>query len=60
MWLVIKHITNSEGKTLPVIMLNGIGEVLEFETEQEARDFASILQINTDSGWKYVVTKIGK
>jgi len=60
MWLIIKHITNSEGKTLPVIMLNGIGEVLEFETEQEARDFASILQINTDSGWKYVVTKIGK
>jgi len=60
MWIVIKNYKNSEGKILPVLMLNGLGEILEFETQQEAFEFANILKTNTDSGWDYIVKKVGK
>jgi len=60
MWLIIKEYKNNNGLVLPVLMLNGLGEVLEFKTELEALEFANIMQTNTDSGWNYSVKKVGK
>lgn len=60
MWLIIKQYKNSNGVILPVLMLNGLGEVLEFKTESEALEFANIMQTNTDSGWVYSVRKVGQ
>jgi hypothetical protein len=60
MWLIIKEYKNSNGVVLPVLMLNGLGEVLEFKTELEALEFANIMQTNTDSGWVYSVKKVGQ
>jgi hypothetical protein len=60
MWLIIKEYKNNNGVVLPVLMLNGLGEVLEFKTELEALEFANIMQTNTDSGWNYSVKKVGK
>ena len=60
MWLIIKEYKNRNGVVLPVLMLNGLGEVLEFKTELEALEFANIMQTNTDSGWVYSVKKVGQ
>lgn len=60
MWLIIKEYKNRHGVVLPVLMLNGLGEVLEFKTELEALEFANIMQTNTDSGWVYSVKKVGQ
>jgi hypothetical protein len=60
MWLIIKQYKNPNGVILPVLMLNGLGEVLEFKTESEALEFANIMQTNTDSGWVYSVRKVGQ
>jgi hypothetical protein len=60
MWLIIKQYKNPNGVVLPVLMLNGLGEVLEFKTESEALEFANIMQTNTDSGWVYSVRKVGQ
>ena len=60
MWLIIKEYKNRNGVVLPVLMLNGLGEVLEFKTELEALEFANIMQTNTDSGWVYSVKEVGQ
>ena len=60
MWLIIKQYKNPNGVVLPVLMLNGLGEVLEFKTESEALEFANIMQTNTDSGWVYSIRKVGQ
>ena len=60
MWLIIKQYKNPNGVVLPVLMLNGLCEVLEFKTESEALEFANIMQTNTDSGWVYSVRKVGQ
>jgi len=56
MYCIIKYI-KLEKKELPVIILNSQDEVLEFDTEVNAEDFKSILQMNSDSGYRYVVKK---
>jgi hypothetical protein len=57
MYCIIKYI-KLEKKELPVIILNSQDEVLEFDTEAKAEDFKNILQMNSDSGYRYVVKKI--
>jgi hypothetical protein len=59
MYIIIKEIESRTGTKLPVIMLNGQAEILEFEKEAEALSFADIMNTNTDSGHKYSVKKVG-
>ena len=59
MYIIIKEIESMRGTKLPVIMLNGQAEVLEFENEALALNFAEIMNTNTDSGHKYSVKQIG-
>lgn len=59
MYIIIKEIESKTGTKLPVIMLNGQSEVLEFEKEQEALEFAEIMNTNTDSGHKYLAKRVG-
>ena len=47
-------------KELPVIILDGEGEVLEFETLSAAEDMRARFEINSDSGYKYRIKKIGE
>ena len=58
-YIIIKHI-HGERSRLPVILLDGLGEVMEFQTEADANDMCSLFQMNTDSGHVYEVKKIGK
>ena len=58
MWVVLKYIKNKNGVILPVIILDSHGEVLEFETQEEANKIKELFEQNSDSGYKYEIKKI--
>lgn len=58
MWVIVKMIPNFDGIKLPVIILNSESEILEFETEDEAKEMKTIFETNSDSGYEYVVKKL--
>ena len=58
MWVVLKYIKNKNGVVLPVIILDSHGEVLEFETQEEANKIKELFEQNSDSGYKYEIKKI--
>lgn len=57
MYLIIKYIKEDKS-TLPVVILDTQGEVLEFETKEEATKIKDLFEANSDSGHKYEVKKI--
>ena len=57
MYCIVKYI-KVEKKELPVIILNSQDEVLEFEKESQAQEMCDILQMNSDSGYRYIIKKI--
>jgi hypothetical protein len=60
MYVILKHVKNkTTGKTLPVIVLGGENEILEFENPGRAEEMCNIFRTNTDSGHTYEVKKIG-
>lgn len=60
-YVIIKLVKNLVRSTeLPVIILDGEGEVLEFDTIEEAEDMRARFEINSDSGHKYRIKKIGE
>jgi hypothetical protein len=60
-YIIIKLVKNLVRSTeLPVIILDGEGEVLEFDTMEQAEDMRARFEINSDSGHKYRIKKIGE
>jgi hypothetical protein len=57
-YIIIKKIKGLNGTTLPVILVNSISEILEFDSLEEAESLRSVLQANTDSGHVYEIRKI--
>ena len=57
MHCILKYI-KVDKKELPVIILNSQDEILEFDSETQAEEFKQILQMNSDSGYRYIVKKI--
>jgi hypothetical protein len=57
-YIIVKQIKNEEVK-LPVVLLDSLGEVLEFENFEEAEKTRILFQNNTDSGHIYQIKKIG-
>ena len=57
MYCILKYI-KVDKKELPVIILNSQDEILEFDGETQAEEFKQILQMNSDSGYRYIVKKI--
>jgi hypothetical protein len=57
-YVIIKNVKNSNGVTIPIILLDGLSEVMEFSDYEEANKMAQLFEINSDSGWKYTVRKI--
>lgn len=51
-------IPNQNGIKMPVIVLNRHDEIWEFDTKSEAEKMALIFEINSDSGYDYVVKKM--
>jgi hypothetical protein len=57
-YIIIKMVKNAVRQTeLPVIILDGEGEVLEFDTIEQAEDMRARFEINSDSGHKYRIKK---
>ena len=57
-YCIIKLVKTIDGKELPVIMLDTLDEVWEFESLEIAEKMASILERNSDSGHTYYVRKV--
>jgi len=51
-------IPNEHGVDMPVIILNGFHEILEFNNQEEADNMRNIFQENSDSGYQYAVKKM--
>ena len=58
MYLIIKKI-KIDGKELPIVLLDSLGEVWEFDTEDAAQRIATAFENNSDSGHTYAPKKIG-
>jgi hypothetical protein len=59
-YIIIKLVKDqSRDKELPVILLNGESEVMEFDTIDEAEEMRNRFEVNSDSGHRYVLKKIG-
>tara|TARA_R110000868_G_scaffold76573_3_gene220117 strand:- start:4148 stop:4345 length:198 start_codon:yes stop_codon:yes gene_type:complete len=58
-YIIIKNYINSRGVTIPTILIDNIGEIMEFEEIEEATKLAMLFETNSDSGWKYTIRKIG-
>ena len=59
-YVIVKMVRPSDGSShLPVILLDGNSEVMEFETEPEAEEMRRRFQVNSDSGYNYQIKKIG-
>ena len=58
MFVIIKHVKNKSGIKVPVILINGHSEILEFDTLEEAESIRSLFKQNSDSGYKYEFKKI--
>jgi hypothetical protein len=53
---IIKTMTNNEtGKSVFVLLTNGLSEIWETSNEEEAIKLANMLTENSDSGWEYTV-----
>jgi len=59
MFVIVKYIPNENGVEMPVLIVDTHSEVLEFDTPEEAEKVRVLFQANTDSGYKYVVKKVG-
>ena len=53
---IVKTMTNNEtGKSVFVLLTNGLSEIWETQNEEEAIKLANMLTENSDSGWEYTV-----
>jgi hypothetical protein len=59
MYIIIKYVKNEKGIEIPVIMVDSHSEIWEFNSIEEADKISNIMNINSDSGHKYMVKKIG-
>ena len=57
-YIIIKKVENTRGVTIPIIMLHGHSEVMEFDDYEAANKMAQLFKVNSDSGWEYTIRKI--
>lgn len=58
MYVIVKYVKNNKGVELPVIIIDTMSEVLEFDTYEEAEKIRDLMSNNSDSGHRYVVKKL--
>jgi len=57
---ILKTMTDSSGKKICILLLDGLSSILEIKELDKALDMIAILNKNSDSGWIYEVRKGGK
>jgi hypothetical protein len=56
-YIIVKNITTDKG-SLPVLILDGHSEILEFDNLEKAEETRQMLQENSDSGHLYTIRVI--
>lgn len=56
--IIKRMIQQNSSRPLNVVLIDSNNEVLEFDTREEAENWAKILTQNSDSGWEYIVKEI--
>ena len=60
-YIIIKLIKDQKSdKELPVVILDTHSDVLEFNTVEEAEEMRARFEVNSDSGYRYKIKKIGE
>jgi hypothetical protein len=57
-YIIVKVLTKKGGKPQHVFLVDSHNEVLEFDTEDEAKKIAELFETNSENGWSYYVKKI--
>ena len=57
-FIIIKNVQTVHNTTVPVVILDDLGEVMEFHSKGEAERIKEIFQRNSDSGHTYVLREI--
>jgi hypothetical protein len=57
-YIIVKVLTKKGGKPQHVFLVDSNNEVLEFDTEDEAKNIAELFETNSENGWTYYVKKI--
>ena len=57
---ILKTMTDSSGKVIKVLLLDGLSSILEVKELSQALKMIEIFNQNTDSGWRYEVRRGGK
>lgn len=60
-YIIIKLIKDQKSdRELPVVILDTHGDILEYNTVEEAEEMRSKFEVNSDSGYRYKIKKIGE
>ena len=60
-YIIIKLIKDQKSdKELPVVILDTHGDVLEYNTVEEAEEMRARFEVNSDSGYRYKIKNIGE
>jgi hypothetical protein len=57
-YVIIKNVKSNTGKDVPVILIDSLNEIMEFESREEAEKVKDLFQINSDSGYIYEIKRI--
>jgi hypothetical protein len=57
-YIIVKVLTKKGGKPQHVFLVDSNNEVLEFNSENEAKNIAELFETNSENGWEYYVKKI--
>lgn len=57
-FVIIKEYVNHNGQVLPTIMLDSLGEVMEYDDFDSAEKMRKVFELNSDSGHKYTLKPI--
>ena len=57
-YIIVKVLTKKGGKPQNVFLIDSNNEVLEFDSESEAKKISELFETNSENGWSYYVKKI--
>lgn len=57
-FIIIKNVQTVHNTIVPVIIVDDLGEVMEFQSKEEAERIKEIFQRNSDSGHSYILREI--
>jgi hypothetical protein len=57
-YVIVKWVIKKNGVKLPIVLVDDLSEIMEFDDYDKALEIAMMFERNSDSGWKYTVKPI--